>query len=144
MIEHVDIRPAEISDAAALAVLLGELGYPADATQAASRLARVATNPQAVALVAARGDTVCGLATVHAHHALNRDEAAVQLTLLVVASDARGTGVGRCLVAAAEDWARQRGATRLAVTTAVHRTGAHAFYERLGYALTGRRYARPL
>jgi GNAT superfamily N-acetyltransferase len=144
MSERVEIRPAESFDAAALAVLLGELGYPADATQAASRLARVAADPQAVALVACTVSGVCGLATVHAHHALNRDEAAVQLTLLVVANGARGSGTGRCLIAAAEDWARQRGATRLVVTTAVHRAGAHAFYERLGYELTGRRYARPL
>ena len=81
---------------------------------------------------------------MHAHDALNRDEPAVQLTLLVVASDVRGTGAGRSLVSAAEAWAQQRGATRLVVTTAVHRAGAHAFYERLGYELTGRRYARPL
>lgn len=140
----IEIRHARAGDTTALALLLGELGYPADATQTASRLARVAADPQAVALVACTASGVRGLATVHAHHALNRDEAAVQLTLLVVASGARGTGAGRCLVAAAEDWARQRGATRLVVTTAVHRGGAHAFYERLGYELTGRRYARPL
>lgn len=144
MSERIDIRPAETSDAAALAVLLGELGYPTDATQAASRLARVAADPQAVALVACTASGVCGLATVHAHYALNREEAAVQLTLLVVGSGARRSGAGRCLVAAAEDWARQRGAMRLVVTTAVHRAGAHAFYERIGYELTGRRYARPL
>jgi hypothetical protein len=40
--------------------------------------------------------------------------------------------------------ARQRDAAGLVVTTAVHRAGAHAFYARLGYELTGRRYARPL
>lgn len=144
MTERVDIRPAETSDAAALAVLLGELGYPADATQSAQRLARIAGDPRAIALVAARGGTVCGLATVHAHDSLNRDESAVQLTLLVVASGARGSGAGRALVAAAETWAERNGASRLVVTTAVHRAGAHAFYERLGYELTGRRYARPL
>ncbi len=144
MHEKIEIRPARAGDAAALVPLLGELGYPADATQAASRLARVTSDPQAVALVACTASGVCGLATAHAHHALNRDEAAVQLTLLVVASAARGSGAGRCLVAAAEAWARRRGATRLVVTTAVHRAGAHAFYERLGYELTGRRYARPL
>ncbi len=140
----IKIRHACARDAAAVALLLGELGYPADAAQAASRLARFAADPQAVVLVACTADRVRGLATVHAHQALNRDEAAVQLTLLVVASDARGAGVGRCLVTAAQDWARQQGALRLVVATAVHRSGAHAFYERLGYELTGRRYARPL
>lgn len=142
MTERVDIRPAMISDADALAVLLGELGYPADPAQSARRLARLAGDPRAIALVAARGDTVCGLATVHAHDTLNRDEPSVQLTLLVTGSGARGSGVGRALVAEAEAWAAGHGARRLVVTTAVHRAGAHAFYETLGYTLTGRRYTR--
>jgi hypothetical protein len=32
----------------------------------------------------------------------------------------------------------------VAVTTALHRADAHAFYERLGYAFTGRRYVKTL
>ena len=43
---------------------------------------------------------------------------------------------------AAEDWARQCGCKRIVVTTALQRAGAHAFYERLAYAHTGRRYGK--
>jgi GNAT superfamily N-acetyltransferase len=142
MSDRIAIRPAAATDAATLAVLLAELGYPTDADQAVARVARLAADPRAIALVACDGDTVCGLATVHAHDNLNRDEPSVQLTLLVTASGVRGSGVGRALVAAAEAWTERHGARRLVVTTAVHRAGAHAFYERLGYTLTGRRYTR--
>lgn len=142
MPDSLEIRPATAGDAAALAVLLGELGYPADAAQTAARLARLAQDPRTATFVAVRGTNVAGLATVHAHDALNRDEPAVQLTLLVVAATARGSGAGRTLVAAAEAWAERQGAQRLVVTTAVHRAGAHAFYERLGYTQTGKRYTR--
>lgn len=138
------IRAARAEDAPALATLLAELGYPSSAGQAAARLANLQGYRCAVAYVAERGGAVCGLATVHAHVALNRDEPAVQLTLLVVAAAVRGSGAGKRLVQAAEEWARQQGALRLVVSTAVHRAGAHAFYETLGYALTGRRYARLL
>lgn len=142
MNDRFAIRAVAAGDAAVVAVLLGELGYPTDAAQAAVRLERLARDARAIALVALRDDAVCGLATVHAHDALNRDEPAVQLTLLVIAAAARGSGVGRALVGAAEDWAQRHGACRLVVTTAAHRAGAHAFYERLGYTLTGKRYAR--
>lgn len=140
--ERFVIRLAADTDAEALALLLGELGYPADAAQARQRLECFHGDPRAIALVACRDDQVCGLATVQAYAALNRDEPSVQLTLLVVSSGLRGSGAGRALVAAAEAWAEGQGARRLVVTTAVHRAGAHVFYERLGYTLTGRRYTR--
>lgn len=138
------IRSAVAADAPRLAELLGQLGYPTDAASTAARLARLLAAPSGAVFVACRDNEVCGLATVQSHIALNRDAPSVQLTLLVVADGLRGGGVGRALVAAAEDWTRRCGADRLVVTTAAHRAGAHAFYERLGYALTGRRYAREL
>lgn len=138
------LRTAVAADAPRLAELLGQLGYPTDAVSAATRLTRLLADPSAAVFVACRDSDVCGLATVQSHVALNRDAPSVQLTLLVVAAGLRGGGVGRALVAAAEDWTRRHGADRLVVTTAAHRAGAHAFYERLGYALTGRRYAREL
>lgn len=139
-----EIRTATLDDAAALAVLLGELGYPTSAKQAATRLAGLQRTTCAVTYVATRAGGICGLATVHSHASLNRDEPAVQLTLLVVSAQVRGSGAGKRLVQAAEAWARDHGAQRLVVSTAVHRAGAHAFYETLGYELTGRRYARVL
>jgi len=41
-----------------------------------------------------------------------------------------------------EHWARSRGCHRIVVTTALKRAEAHAFYERLGYRHTGRRYGK--
>jgi hypothetical protein len=43
-----------------------------------------------------------------------------------------------------ERWAVEAGCTRVAVVTAHHRSDAHAFYERLGYEHTGRRYGKSL
>jgi GNAT superfamily N-acetyltransferase len=82
------------------------------------------------------------LATVHLRHTINHEAPIAQLTLLVVDESRRSRGVGRALVEAAERWAHAEGCHRIVVTTALQRTGAHAFYERIGYRHTGRRYGK--
>ena len=46
---------------------------------------------------------------------------------LVVSSEARGGGVGRCLIERAEHWARQRGLGRVVVRSRLSREAAHRF-----------------
>ena len=55
---------------------------------------------------------------------------------LVVASGARGRGIGRQLVGCAERWALERGLTDVVVRSRVTREAAHRFYLRQGYQLT--------
>lgn len=99
-----------------------------------------------VAIRPAVGDDAAELATLLAHlgYPLHAARTVAQLTALVVPPEMRGRGVGRALVAAAEQWARAQGAERLVVTTALHRADAPLFYERLGFEHTGRRYVKKL
>jgi len=136
------IRDAAVSDAEALARLCTQLGYRAESSAMPARLARLSADANARALVATRGDDVVGLATIHLRDTINHETPIAQLTLLVVDETVRSRGAGRALVTTAEEWARAHGARRIAVTTALNRSGAHAFYEKLGYAHTGRRYAK--
>jgi GNAT superfamily N-acetyltransferase len=53
---------------------------------------------------------------------------------LAVAPERRSQGVGRELLGAARDWARERGATHLELDSAEARADAHRFYEREGAA----------
>jgi GNAT superfamily N-acetyltransferase len=48
------------------------------------------------------------------------------------------------LIEAAAAWARERGAVRISLTSALHRREAHAFYLRRGFEHTGVRLAKPL
>ena len=139
----IEIRPATAADAPALADLLGHLGYPADALDLPARLDRLRAAGDD-ALIALGDGAALGLATVHARAVLHSATPVAQLTALVVSPAARGRGVGRALVAVAERWARDHGATRLVVTTALHRAEAPLFYERLGFDHTGRRYVKRL
>jgi GNAT superfamily N-acetyltransferase len=127
-----------------VAVLLSQLGYPTTSTEVPGRLERLVTIDRATAFVAEVGGRVVGLATVHILSVLNRPRDVAWLTSLVVDESARGSGVGRGLVAAVEDFARASGCERLSVTTQEHRADAHAFYERLGLPQTGRRFGKQL
>jgi GNAT superfamily N-acetyltransferase len=138
----IELREACPGDADALARLCTQLGYPATSNDMPARLRTLAADPNARVLVAVDAEDVVGLATVHLRDTMNHSTPIAQLTLLVVDERVRSHGVGRALVEGAETWARERGARRMAVTTALDRTGAHAFYERVGYTHTGRRYAR--
>jgi GNAT superfamily N-acetyltransferase len=141
------IRTALVEDAPALAPLLGELGYPADAERVRARLDQLLRNaapPDTDAVFVAQrpGDDVVGLLALHRFAGLHADAPVALITALVVAERARGTGVGRQLIERAVGAARAWGCERLMVTTHVRRADAHAFYERIGFELTGRRYVR--
>lgn len=139
---NVSVRDAVPADAESLAILCTQLGYPTEPGVIPARLARIASDPNARSLVALVDNTVAALATVHLRYTMNHEAPIAQLTLLVVDERHRTHGVGRALVAAAEEWARMRGAKRFVVTTALRRADAHAFYEKLDFKHTGRRYGK--
>ena len=55
---------------------------------------------------------------------------------VVVDANARSSGIGQHLMAAASDLARRRGCYKMALTSNVARPRAHRFYERLGWRRT--------
>ena len=138
------IRAAGPSDAADVARLLGHLGYPADAGAVSPRLAALRAHGDEVLLAVGDAGTALGLVGLHRFPVLHVAAPVAYITALVTAPEARGRGVGRALVAAAEAWARERGCSRLTVTSAEHRADAHAFYPACGLAYTGRRFSKTL
>jgi GNAT superfamily N-acetyltransferase len=143
------IRLASPNDAPAIASLLGELGYPAEADRVRARMTRLLTggdNARDAVFVAtdSRQTTPIGVLALHRFAALHDDADVALIMALVISERARGGGVGRQLVDAASQTARQWGCGRMLVTTHVRRADAHAFYERIGFELTGRRYAKTL
>jgi ribosomal protein S18 acetylase RimI-like enzyme len=57
--------------------------------------------------------------------------------MLAVDESARRAGVGRALVAAAEDFCRRAGCTRMTMSTGEDRTELFPYYEKQGYRVTG-------
>lgn len=141
---RVTLRPAGPEDAAELSGLLAELGYPSSPEAITRRIAACADLPGVTVVVAAMDGRLAGVVSVHCVPSLVLDTALGRITALVVAADARGRGIGRLLVAAAEAFAREQGCERIELTSGDHRPGAHAFYERLGYAVECRRFIKRL
>jgi GNAT superfamily N-acetyltransferase len=127
------VRAARADDAAALAELTTELGYPTDAAPLLRRLEAVFARDDDVVLVAVdSAEQPIGWIHVGVTHVLERDSRAV-IHGLVVAATRRSGDIGAKLLAAAEDWARQRGIPVMLVRSRSTRQRAHRFYLERGY-----------
>ena len=114
-VTSIAIRPMRPEDAARVAELTTELGYPSTEDEIRRRYGLIINRPDASLFVAhdAR-NVVVGWIHVQATHLLECD-ARAEIWGLVVGEIARGTGVGRRLVEAAEEWALRRGLRAMAV-----------------------------
>ena len=130
----ITVREAGEPDAPEIARLLGELGYPSTAAEVGERLGYWSADPYSRVLVAADpGGGLAGSLSLHAIPHLEKTGRTARIESLVVDAGVRGGGVGRLLVAAGEDVARQWGCGTMEVTSSRRRDDAHAFYRRLGY-----------
>ena len=141
-------RPATAADADAV-VALAQSAYRGDVSRAgwtteADLLDGPRTDAEMVRdLIAAEGSVVLVaddgdrpgslLACCH----LERRGDATYLGLFAVRPDTQGHGTGAAMLAAAEAYARGRGARRLELTVLNHRPELVAWYVRAGFALTG-------
>ena len=129
-----------------MAVLTTQLGYPVEADELAPRLDEVQARTDDGLFVATDADgEVVGWIHV-ARIALLEASGMALINGLVVDEEARSAGIGTELVAAAERWAREHGATTIMVRSRSTRQRAHRFYERIGYAEVKRSHVfeRPL
>lgn len=127
------IRPAGAGDVARIAVLLEQLGYPADEARVRARLDEWLTDPRSVLVVAETDGLVSGVAAFHAMPLLEHDGRRGRLVALVVDDSCRGRGLGRALVTEVEREAHRLGCRELEVTSNRAREAAHGFYRGLGY-----------
>jgi GNAT superfamily N-acetyltransferase len=125
------IRTAHSGDAAAIASLMTQLGYPQDVAITSQRLAASGDHGHVV-IVADDDGAIVGCIQAGALATLESDPFA-QILALVVDENARGKRVGAQLVAAAVAWAKERGYAKLRVRVNVVRKDAHRFYEREGF-----------
>lgn len=144
--KELRIRLAKIGDAARLADLSGQLGYPATAGEIRQRLRGILPAAQHAVLVAETKDAgVIGWLHVSKKPLLEA-EVVAEINGLVVAEAHRSLGAGARLLAAAEDWARKQSCKGMLVRSNVIRERAHQFYERNGYEhyKTQKSFRKPL
>lgn len=125
-------RPAARDDAAEIARLSTQLGYPADVATMRERLDVLLEDERQFIHVIAAGERLLGW--IAAERRVNLESGdSVEIVGLVVDEAAQRRGIGQQLVAAVLDWARAQGQRRVVVRSNVVREQSHPFYERLGF-----------
>lgn len=128
------VRRANAKDAPQLAVLAGELGYPATEDEVRRRLEELAWRAEHVVFVYEDARGVHGFVHAELVHGLV-SSTFVEIASLVVAERERGRGLGVALLSRAEAWARELGVGCVRLRSRSTRERAHAFYRRAGYAV---------
>jgi GNAT superfamily N-acetyltransferase len=139
------IRRAKSGDAADLAALSGELGYPATAAEIRSRLSRLKSAANDALFVAECDGEVIGWLHVSVNHLIEVPTRA-EVNAFIVSEKQRSKGAGTRVLDAAEKWARGRKCVNMSVRSNVVRERAHVFYERNGYEhyKTQKAFRKPL
>ena len=128
------LRAATVDDAAAIAGLARQLGYPVAAEVMATRLENLPAETEAVVVA-----TIAGAvrAWMQVGVALSiESQPFVEIRGLVVDADLRASGLGTQLVEFAKSWAQAKHVSSLRVRSNIVRTATHAFYEKRGFIVS--------
>ena len=127
------IRPARADDAVAIAAL-DEATWSFDVTP--SPRSSVPSSIDGM-LVAEDGGEIVGYVAVGRATRLESNRHVADIRGLAVAPDHQGRGLGRALVEAALDAARERGARKVTLRVLGPNTAARALYESCGFVVEG-------
>ena len=133
------IRPANADDIDAVVAAYDWLFSPPGSKppswnpeRAAERLRAAIESPDAEVLVADADGAIAGICTIYDDIDSVRFGRRAWVEDLAVHPAQRSRGIGKALMDAAKDWAREHGASHLELDSALARVDAHRFYEREG------------
>lgn len=130
---NLQIRLCGIDDAEAVCELNAkEMGYDYPLDKTAEKLKQLLKSNRDKIFVAVVDNIVVGYVhaddydVIYAPHMKN-------IMGIAVSSSFKKKGIGRALLSAVEDWAKNDGADGVRLVSGAARTGAHEFYRRCGY-----------
>jgi ribosomal protein S18 acetylase RimI-like enzyme len=141
------VRPGELADADAIGRLLHEFNSEFDEPtpgpdRLAERIGQLLAESEVSVLLAGAGPD--GLAVLRFRPSIWSQALECYLAELYVVPDRRGHGLGRALMEAAIELARERGADYMDLGTAEDDAAARALYESLGFDNRGGRPDGPV
>jgi GNAT superfamily N-acetyltransferase len=136
------VRPAEPDDAPALSSLLFQIGWDMPSAQVEDEL--LSAQPGMDALVAENEGGVVGLVVSNTRRQFHRGGEVTTIDALVVDQRVRARGVGKHLVCAIIECARERGTLVVDTTIRTDRLDAYQFYAELGFVPVGSHFVASL
>ena len=115
-----------------------------DPVKAAERLADQIDSDRAEVFVGEDDGVIVGICTVYDDFDSVRFGRRAWVEDLAVDPERRSQGIGKALLDAAKDWAREHGCSHLELDSAETRKDAHRFYEREGAAYRSFSFGWPL
>lgn len=138
------IRQMTPDDVPAACALLAQLTGPRmTPDEMRERLEWAARSPFDWLYVAEADGAVCGVLGFRLRECLERVGRYGEVSVIVTGAESRRKGIGRALMAFAEDLAREHGCLGTWLVSGFGRKDeAHKFYEQLGYTATGYRFVK--
>jgi GNAT superfamily N-acetyltransferase len=139
---NLSIRKATLADIDAMTGLLYQLfSIEEDFTFNAEKQKRglallINSNETAVAIVAELNGIVIGMLTAQTNISTVEGGIAAVLEDMVIDKSLRGKGIGKSLMQAMEQWAKEKGITRLQLLADKTNSPALAYYNKLGWTET--------
>lgn len=131
--QSVSIRCAMLADSSAVAELNRvAMGYDYPAAASAEKLKALINDDKNKILVAELNGRVVGYLHLADYDLLYADHMK-NIMGIAVSPDCRRMGIGRLLLSAGEQWARETGASAVRLTSGETRKEAHDFYRSCGY-----------
>ena len=126
------VRSAVITDAKALAkISTSDLGYNCSNELVEHRLSTLDNSREQIFVAELSGEVV-GFVHIELYNCIYC-EAGTNILGLAVASEYQRKGIGKALMAAAEQWARTQGVAFVRLNSGSKRKEAHKFYRSIGY-----------
>ncbi len=122
-------------DSDVLASLLEELsGYPTNPPLMRNELRSIMADPAYILLGARNESILAGTAMgIVCRDLIGECRPFLVVENVIISEQHRGKGVGKALIRALEREAEERGCLYISIVSGRERTGAHRFYESLGY-----------
>jgi N-acetylglutamate synthase-like GNAT family acetyltransferase len=140
---RVVIRLANEKDAASIAGLLAELGYPCSAKQYKQRADQF-NRADCYTFVATTEDLITGFIGLQKTYVYTQDKPVGWITALVVSRRMRREGVGTALLVKAEQVLSEDGIENIYLHSARTNLEAHMFYKSRGYIDSALRFTKSL
>ncbi len=134
---YIMIRDARKDEVNSLAELMCDLGYNTTFESMVGRFENIHGHEDYKTLIAVVDDQISGMIGLTKNYYYERDGIYVRVVAIVTKSNSRQRGIGKKLMEAAENWAKEIGANTVMLNSGnrEERKMAHQFYEKLGYQI---------